>query len=575
MLIISYVKRFKKLLILALIFATINQVFSLLDPYIFQFVVDDYITKAGEYVLSDFIKGLGLLLLAMMAVAFISRIAKNIQQYYVSSVSERVGTAMYADSVGHTFSLPYQVFEDRQSGEILQKMQKARDDTKKMIELFVGTFFISVVGILFVMIYLSTVHWSLVSLFFFIIPIFSYITYLISKKIKNAQAEIVRESAELAGQTTETIRNVELVKSLGLEDQEIRRLNVVNDKILDLELKKVKQIRVLEFLQGTSINALRMMLLFLAGYLVFQGVVSPGQFFTIMFYSFFIFGPLSQMGLVAAGYQEAKASTEQLAEVLSLPPEKKPENPTPLDEISSITFDDVSFQYDETPTLSNISLTVKKGTAVAFVGRSGSGKSTLVKLLVGLYKPQKGKILFNDVANDALDYEVLRKRIGFVAQETQLFAGTLRENLLFVNPKATDAQCKEVLQLAAVQHLLTRDRKGLSNKIGEGGIKLSGGEKQRLAIARALLRNPDIIIFDEATSSLDSMTEAEITKTIQNIAKHKPELIVIAIAHRLSTVEHSDEIFVLENGKVVEKGTHAQLRRKKAVYENLWKQQHS
>lgn len=574
MLIIQYVKQFKKLLILALIFAAVNQVFSLLDPYIFQFIVDDYITKASEYTLHDFLRGVGLLLLAMAGVAFVSRVAKNVQQYFVSSLSERVGTAMYADSVTHTFSLPYQVFEDRQSGEILQKMQKARDDTKKLIENFVGIFFISLVGILFVLIYSSTVHWSIAVMFGTIIPLFGLITLRLSKGIKKAQTAIVKESAVLAGQTTETIRNVELVKSLGLENQEIDRLNTVNDKILKLELKKVKQVRLLEFVQGTSINTIRMLLLLLLGYLVFQGQVSPGQFFTLMFYSFFIFGPLSSFGAVIASYQEAIASTEELAKVLALPPEKEPDNPKHLDEISEIAFENVSFAYEDEPTLKNISLTIPRGKTVAFVGHSGSGKSTLVKLLVGLYKPQKGHITFNGVASTELHAQSLRKRIGFVAQETQLFAGTLRENLLFVNPNASDKRCKEVLKLAQVDHLLTRDRLGLSNKIGEGGIKLSGGEKQRLAIARALLRNPDIIIFDEATSSLDSVTEEAITQTIKDIAKQKPELIVIAIAHRLSTIEHADEIYVLDEGELVESGTHDRLRRQEGFYANLWNKQH-
>lgn len=574
MLIWSYVKRYKKLLILALIFATVNQVFSLLDPYLFQFVVDDYINKVGEYSLREYLGGIGLLLLAMAGVALVSRVAKNIQQFYVSSVSERVGTAMYADSVDHTFSLPYSVFEDRQSGEILQKMQNARDDSKKLIELVIGTIFVSFVGILFVMVYAATIHWSITALMFLVIPAFSLITYFISRRIKDAQARIVRESAELSGQTTETIRNVELVKSLGLEHQEIMRLNNVNDRILGLELKKVKQIRLLEFLQGTAINTLRMMMLLLVGYLVFQGSVSPGQFFTLMFYTFFIFGPLRQLGLVVATYQEAMASTADLAEVLSLPPEKEPKDPKKLGDIQRIQFDNVTFKYEDEPTLTDIQFTIKKGQSVAFVGQSGSGKSTLMKLLVGLYKPESGTVLFNDIPSSKLHAKTLRQRIGFVAQETQLFAGTLRENLLFVNPSATDKQCRQVLRDASVEHLMTRTKKGLSSKIGEGGIKLSGGEKQRLAIARALLRNPDIIIFDEATSSLDSVTEAAITETIKNIVKKKPELIVISIAHRLSTIAHADSIFVLKKGHVVEQGTHTALQKSNGVYANLWNQQH-
>lgn len=574
MLVWSYLKRYKKLLGFALLFAALNQIFSLLDPLIFRFVVDDFISVPQNYSRPEFLVGIAKLLLLMVAVAFISRLAKNIQEYYVSAVSQHVGTAMYADSVDHTFSLPYELFEDRQSGELLQKMQRARDDAKKLIEQTIGLIFVSAVGMLFVLIYVFFIHWSVFALFAITLPLIGFFTMRISKRIKKAQTEIVRESSELSGQTTETIRNVELVKSLGLEKQEIARLNAVNDKILDLELKKIKQIRTLNFIQGTIVNALRTLLLFLMGYLVYAQVMSVGQFFTVMFYSFFIFSPLQSLGTFAASLQEAKASAKELQDILSLPPQKQPENPVVVGTIEDISFSDVCFRYADQATIQHVSFSLNKGKTYAFVGPSGSGKSTLVKLLVGLYRPQQGTITVNGISQENISYPDLRKRIGFVAQETQLFAGTIRENLLFVQPNATDSQCKEVLRMASVDHLLSRSKKGLSTTIGEGGIKLSGGEKQRLAIARALLRQPDLIIFDEATSSLDSLTENEITQTIKSINQHKPDLLVVLIAHRLSTVEHADIIFVVNEGKIEESGTHRSLLRKHGLYDALWQQQH-
>lgn len=571
----KYIKDHKKELAIALVLATINQIFSLLDPLIFRYIIDDYATKATQLSIDQFLSGVIILILASMGVAFVSRTAKTFQEYYVNLITQKVGTSMYATSVQHTFSLPYMVFEDRRSGEILQKLQKARNDTQALIESAIGTLFLSAVGIIFVLIYAFTVHWLVALAFLLMIPFLGIFTSVLSKRIKAAQKPIVAQAAELAGSTTETIRNVELVKSLGLEQQEITRLNRVNDRILGLELDKVKLIRLLSFIQGTTINALRSALLLLMLWLVAQGEITLGELFSLLFYSFFVFGPLSDLGRVFAQYQEAKAANEALDEILSLPPEKKPEHPKPIAKLKSIVFDKVGFHYQSNgnPSVEGISFQINAGETVALAGASGSGKTTLAKLLVGLYTPTQGKIEFNGIDSKKVDFDSLRKKIGLVSQETQLFAGTIKENLLFVNPSASDEECMRVLKQANIMSLVQRGDKGLDTKIGEGGIKISGGERQRLAIARALLRNPELIIFDEATSSLDSVTEGAITETIREIKKDRPEIISVIIAHRLSTIEHADKIVVLEKGHIVEEGNHSQLLRKKGLYYAFWRQQ--
>ncbi|MDO8508954.1 MAG: ABC transporter ATP-binding protein [Nanoarchaeota archaeon] len=568
-------KKYKGLLVLALVLATINQVFSLLDPQIFRLIIDNYASKIGELEREEFFKGIGLLLLASISVALISRIAKNFQDYTVSYMTQKMGTRMYSQSVNHTFSLPYEVFEDQRSGDLLQRLQKARTDTQTWIASFINVIYLSIVGILFVVIYAFSVHWMVGATYFLIVPILGVLTFVLSKRIKEAQKKIVAESAALAGSTTETLRNVELVKSLGLESQEIGRLNEVNEKILNLELKKIVIIRKISFIQGTIINLMRVCLLLLMLWLVYTRGITLGEFFSLYIYSFFIFSPLGELGTIAAHYQEAKASNEKLQEVLKMSPQEKPVSPKTIESLKSIEFKNVEFTYKSgsKPSVRNLGLNLKGGETIAFIGPSGSGKTTLIKLLVGLYSPTKGKISINGKDSKEIDYDDLRRRVGLVSQETQLFAGTLRENLLFVNPNATDEECMQVLKLASITALLERGGNGLDTKIGEGGIKISGGERQRLAIARALLRNPDLIIFDEATSSLDSITEKEITKTIQNIIKARPNLMVVLIAHRLSTVIHADVIYVLERGKIIEKGTHNGLLKKKGLYYALWRQQ--
>lgn len=575
-LLFNYLKNYKKLLTIALILATINQVFSLLDPLIFRFLVDNYATKVTAMTSTSFLKGVLTLLISAVAVAFVSRVAKNFQDYYVNVIIQRLGTKMYADSVEHSFSLPFVVFEDQRSGEFLQKLQKARTDAQFLIQQSINTIFFSLIGISFVLIYAFFINWIIGALYLLMIPTLATVTFYISRKIKSAQTDIIQQTASLAGSTTETLRNVELVKSLGLERQEINRLNSTNEQILQLELKKIRLVRTLSFIQGTVINGLRSGLMLLMLWLIFTGDITLGQFFSLMFYSFIIFGPLAELGAVTTTYREASASMERLEEILHTPAEKKPEHPVSVEKVKTVELKHVSFVYQTTlekQTLDDINITIPAGKTIAFAGPSGSGKTTIIKLMVGLYKPTVGDITYNGQNINTLDLEKLRAQIGFVSQDTQLFAGTIRDNLLFAAPNASDEECIKALEEAAAMPIINRGNLGLDTRIGEGGLKLSGGEKQRLAIARALIRNPEIIIFDEATSSLDSLTEEEITQTIKQIKAARPELITILVAHRLSTIVHADTIYVLEKGKIAESGNHDQLIKQSGLYSALWRQQ--
>ena len=516
---------------------------------------------------------MSLLLAAAVGVAFVSRVAKNFQDYFVNVVTQRLGAELYSDGVRHSLELPYAMFEDQRSGETLGKLQKVRTDVEKLIGLAVNTLFTTLVGVVFVMIYAVTVHWIIAPVFFLTIPVLGVLSSLLSRRIKKIQRVIVAETTALAGSTTESLRNIELVKSLGLARQEIDRLNAVTGKILRLELRKVKSLRLLSFIQGTTVNALRTSILFLLLYLIYVQQITVGQFFSLWIYSFFIFGPLQELGTMINTFRETEASLESYQAILDAPIEAKPVSPLPMGELGSLAFEDVAFTHQTatSPALSEVSFDVERGETIAFVGPSGSGKTTLVKLLVGLYAPQRGRILYNGKAATDLDLDELRAQIGFVTQDTQLFSGSIRENLLFVNPGASDAECLEVLKKAACDSLLARADRGLDTVIGEGGVKVSGGEKQRLSIARALLRRPRLLVFDEATSSLDSLTEEEITDTIRDVASS--QVITILIAHRLSTILHADRIHVLEHGRIVESGRHADLVAQKGLYYAMWRQQ--
>ena len=512
-----YLKNYWKLGALALFLAAINQGFSLLDPLLFRYIIDNYASKFSELTKEEYIRGVGFLLCGTIGVAFISRIAKNFQDYFVNVITQKLGAQMYSDGLEHSLGLSYAQFEDQRSGETLGILQKVRTDVEKLIASFVNTLFTSFIGIVFVMVYAIKVHWLIAPVFLAVVPLLGILSSVLSKRIKKIQKVIVGETTALAGSTTESLRNIELVKSLGLVKQEIKRLNNTTEKILGLELRKVKYIRSLSFIQGTAVNFLRTCIMFIMLYLIFQKEISIGQMFSLMFYSFFIFGPLQELGNVINTFREAEVSLANFKAIMEMPKEPKPAHPKTITTVTKLTFDQVSFQHQsaKTKAIQEISFDVNAGQTVAFVGPSGSGKTTLVKLLVGLYRPQSGQIRYNDVPENEIDLDTFREKIGFVTQDTQLFAGSIRENLLFVNPGATDAQCMEVLEKAACQNLLARADKGLDTVIGEGGVKVSGGEKQRLSIARALLRQPDILVFDEATSSLDAETENKIQEAYE------------------------------------------------------------
>ena len=571
---LSYLSKHRWVVALALLMAALNIGFSLLDPYITGRIVDEVIEKRTLLQYNQYIHNIIVLVSMAIGVAMVSRIAKNFQDYFTNIITQKVGAEMYADGLTHSLELPYQVFEDQRSGETLGILQKVRLDCEKFITSFIGILFVSLIGMVFVIVYSVHVSYKVTLVYFAAIPIITFVSMAMSRKIKTIQKRIVSETTALAGSTTESLRNIELVKSLGLVKQEIERLNNTTYKILGLELKKVKYVRSMSFVQGTTVNFVRSVMVVVLLLLIFQNTISPGQYFSFLFYSFFLFNPLQELGNVILSWREAEVSLGNFTGILNTPIDKKPEKPVLLEKVKTLTFDNVSFKHltANRNALNNISFETNTGETIAFVGPSGSGKTTLVKLLVGLYQPLEGDILYNNTLSKEIDLDQLREKIGFVTQDTQLFSGSIRENLLFVRPDATDEECMDVLERAACQTLMSRADKGLSTVIGEGGVKVSGGEKQRLSIARALLRRPDILVFDEATSSLDSITEEEITETIRDVSVFDNH-ITILIAHRLSTIMHADNIYVLEKGHIIESGKHFDLIAQKGLYYAMWRQQ--
>lgn len=571
---LKYLKKHWLTVLMALLLTAVNQCFSLVDPLITGKIVDNYIVKRDLFTRAEYFHGILTLILLALGAAFISRIANNFQDYFTITVAQKTGAEMYADGMKHSLAMPYYEFEEQRSGEKLGVLQRVRSDSENFIKASINVIFMALFGIIFVAVYSYTISYKVTVVFILSVPLITYMSWQLSKKMKVLNRAIIQKTSVLAGRTTESLRNIELVKSHGLADEEIERLNFNTFKILNLELIKTRILRVFSFIQGSTVSIVRSVMVIVLLMLIFDKEISPGQYFSFLLYAFFLFGPLQEFGHMALTWRESQISLANFERIMAKPVERVPEDPAELNKIVHIEFDNVQFKYKNSNrhALNGISFHAEKGETVAFVGPSGSGKTTLIKLLVGLYKPSQGEVFYNQISAEDIHLDDLRRKIGFVTQDTQLFSGNIRDNLKFVRPGATDEECLFALNQAACQSLLSRAEDGLDTMIGEGGVKVSGGEKQRLSIARALLRKPNILLFDEATSALDSLTEEDITNTVRQLSELKDHITMI-IAHRLSTIMHADRIYVLENGYIIESGTHDELVDLRGLYFALWRQQ--
>jgi ATP-binding cassette subfamily B protein len=410
-----YLRPLRKWVFLSLLLAAVGQVLDLVDPLILGRIIDEYALNPAGRPESELVRGvLGWLALAV-GVALVARLAKSLQDYVLTYVVQSSGMQLFNDGLRQTLRLTYQEYEDSSSGETVALLQKVRNDTERFINAAVNILFSTVVGMGFLIWYAITRHWLLIPVFVIGVLVLGGLTGLLSQKIRTTQRAIVRQTRTMYGTMTESLRNIELVKSLGLTFPEIRRMQGYTQGIFDLEMEKVRRVRSLTYLQGAIINVLKQSILFILLWLIFRSVLSPGELVSLQVIINTIFGPLQQMGGFILQYREAEASLQLFEQLMQKPVERRPDEPVEIGALESLRFEDVVFRHKsaEQNAIDGISFRAALGDTIAFVGPSGSGKSTLVKLLVGLYRPIEGVITIDNVPANELRYNRVRRQIGF------------------------------------------------------------------------------------------------------------------------------------------------------------------
>ncbi|HYF05955.1 MAG TPA: ABC transporter ATP-binding protein [Patescibacteria group bacterium] len=566
-----YLGQEKRKIILIFLFVIASQLLSLIEPVFFAKIIDEYLRDPGAFPSSsEFYQSLMRLVLLWIVVAFGARTFKNLQMYFVETVSDRLGYRVFEKSFAHTLALPMAFHSKFKTGETFRKISKARDDITGLFTVFFDKIFQNAFTITAVLVYVLVRSPKIGIPLFGFVPLFFLVTYIFTKRIKKAQVEINEINEQLYGNSLEALNHVEVVKAFAAEKRE--QDNLQHDNMLQHKRLKKKTVanQALGFAQGTVINLARVVLLWYGAVLAYNGEISFGDVILFNFYSFYVYQPLYELGGIYTKVNEGRAAVERLTDLLR---EKlgivNKENGNTAERLrGKIEFKNVSFSYwPERKILQNVSFVVEPGKNLALVGGTGSGKSTVVKLLLRFYEPDSGQILIDNV--DIRDYDIyeLRKRIGLVLQDNLLFNATVAENIAYGSFSTSESEITEAASRAQLGGFLGKLANGLQSKVGERGLQVSGGEKQRIAIARSIIKKPSILVFDEATSALDSKTEQEIKQSIEEVSAG---ITTVTVAHRFATVVNADEILLLQNGKVVERGTHEELLGLDGEYSRLY-----
>src|ERR1051326_54827 len=542
----------RKLFILGLILTFINRAASLVLPGSTKFLIDDVIQKHRQDLLTPIIAAVALAVLVQAGTSYVL-----IQ--LLSTSAQRLIAEMRIRVQQHIGRLPVRYYDANKTGALVSRIMSDVEGVRNLIGTglvdFVGGLFTAVIA--FVLLLKINIVLTFLALGF--VTIFGLILRKAFQSIRPIFRERGKINAEVTGRLTESLGGVRVVKGFHAEDREAAVFEAGAFRLYENVRKTLIAGSVISFASTLLMGVVSITVMIVGGRLILSGRMTIGDFFAFTMYLAFLVAPVFQMVSIGTQITEAFAGLDRMHEVLEEQPEDvDPNRVVRLDRIrGNVRFESVTFEYEQGhPVLHGVTLEVIPGTSAALVGSSGSGKSTLIGLVAAFAKPTSGTIFIDDVDLSTVSLDSYRSQLGVVLQDNFLFDGTIKDNILFGNPSASEEEVLRAASIARVDEFALKLENGLDTIIGERGVKLSGGQRQRVAIARAILADPRILILDEATSSLDTESEALIQEGLAALMAGRTTFV---IAHRLSTIRSADQILVLEHGQIIERGTHAQL----------------
>jgi ABC-type bacteriocin/lantibiotic exporter with double-glycine peptidase domain len=531
------------------------------QPLIMRYLVDDVILS----------RQLGFLAVAILLLAGIllaEKLTGLLQQFYFARFEQEVTLDIQQDIFSHVLRFPKAFFDEKQTGYVMSRLSS---DVEGLRWFFSSTIVYIISNILRFaggVVLLFYLEWRLAFGVLLIIPGLVFCIRYFSKKVHVLSHQEMEQEANVASHLQESLSSVSLIKAFSTEARTVKRFMTQLSEAFHISLEQTTVNSVASLVINSMPGVAKLTVLALGAYWVIQGQWSLGSLLAFVAYLAYVFGPAQFLASANLQLQNARAALERVSALYDIIPEENVGAGEKTERLrGEIEFKSVSFSYDERePVLNNISFRIQPGERVAIVGPSGVGKTTLLSLILRFYRPSTGEIYFDGRPAEHYELASLRKRIGYVSQSALLLSGSIRENLQYGNPEAKDEEIVQAATVADIHDFIESLAEGYETKIGEKGVKLSEGQKQRLYLARAIVKDPDILVLDEPTSALDSQTEKTIFQSLPSIIKNKT---LFVVAHRLSTIMNSDRIFLLDQNRLIAIGTHESLLQSNDYYRSI------
>lgn len=544
-----------------LVLSIVSSVISLIIPLLIKDIMD------------ELSKGISFGLISQISILLILEIIFSaFSLYLLSKVGEEIVKKL-RDKLWEKFlKLPVKYYNDNKSGEMVSRVTSDTTAIVNIISSEIVDLITSCITLILSLIILFTLDVPMTLVLILVVPITLFIVIPLGEKVYDLSFQEQNKMSQLTAYLSQTLSEIKLVKSYNTELKEAENGKKHFEFLYNNGIKRAKINSILTPVLGTFTTLVLIGVIGFGAWRVDQGLISSGELVAFLLYLFQIMSPFIQMNHFLTSFQEAKGSMKRLFEILEEEEEVQVVTKTCIESPTQLEFKDVSFRYDEKENvIEDISFKIKKGSLTALVGPSGSGKSTVFSLIERFYDPTNGDILLDDVSYKNIHVEEWRQKFSYVSQDTPIFPGTIRDNILYgKNDKVTDDKLIEIATFANAHEFIVGLSDGYNTQVGERGNQLSGGQKQRIAIARALMRDADFLLLDEATANLDSDSEKQVQKAINTLI-HKQTAFVIA--HRLSTIVGADQIIVLEDGRITGFGTHDELLSNHEYYQKVIKQQ--